>query len=92
MRLTALLVAAVLAAGVLWLAGEQHRKNCISSGHSGCSVPPWNSGERAARDVPEQGAPEKRMTRDACELLNARKAAAGTPTADLYDCSKSPVR
>src|SRR4051812_21198992 len=30
LRLTALLVGVVLAVSVLWLAGEQHRKNCIA--------------------------------------------------------------
>jgi hypothetical protein len=32
------------------------------------------------------------MTRKHCELLNARRATAGTPAADLYDCSLSPLR
>jgi hypothetical protein len=42
-------VLVVLAAGVLWLAGEEHRRNCIASGHATCSVLPWVSGERVAR-------------------------------------------
>ena len=83
-----MLVGIVLAGSVLWLAGEEHRKNCQSAGHTDCSVLPWDAGKRIA-DTPD--AREKHMTRSACELLNARLVANGTPKADLYDCSLSPA-
>jgi hypothetical protein len=57
MRLAALLVAVVLAAGVLWLAGEQHRKNCIGSGHGGCSVLPWDNGNPSRQSSPTASGP-----------------------------------
>jgi hypothetical protein len=89
-RLATLLVAAVLAAGVIWLAGEEHRKNCQDAGRTACSILPWDAGERASRVAPDE--PEKHMTRDACEFSNARRRAAGVPLADLLDCSLSPPR
>jgi hypothetical protein len=92
MRLATLLVAAVLAAGVLWLAGEEHRRNCVSSGRTSCSVLPWDNGQRAAAVTTTPDPPEKHITRRACEFANARERAAGTPEADLMDCSLSPVR
>ena len=45
MKDAALIVALVLAGGVLWLAGEQHRGNCQRDGKVACSVLPWESGE-----------------------------------------------
>lgn len=47
MRLAALLVGLLLAGGVLWLAGERHRESCERAGRIGCSVLPWDNGERA---------------------------------------------
>jgi hypothetical protein len=46
-RVAALIVGVALAVGILWLAGEQHRENCIRSGAYGCGVLPWDNGERA---------------------------------------------
>jgi hypothetical protein len=43
-KFAGLLVAHVVAVGVLWLAGEQHRKNCQDAGRSSCSALPWDSG------------------------------------------------
>ena len=44
--MTALLLALGIAAGaLLWLAGEQHRENCLREGKVGCSVLPWDGGE-----------------------------------------------
>ncbi len=45
LRGLAVLAAVVLAASALWLAGEQHKQNCIDSGMHNCSVLPWKSGE-----------------------------------------------
>jgi hypothetical protein len=41
-----LVVVAALAVGtpLAWLAGEQHRENCISQHRTSCSVLPWESG------------------------------------------------
>jgi hypothetical protein len=53
---------AALSIGVLWLAGEQHRKNCRSSGHSRCSVLPWNSGDRPVpMKLDERGCEQLRL-------------------------------
>ena len=46
MRIALISVLSVLAAGVIWLAGEQHRENCVSTGKAGCSVLPWDSGDQ----------------------------------------------
>jgi hypothetical protein len=46
LRIALVTVLAVLAASLIWLAGEQHRKNCLSTGRVGCSVLPWDSGDR----------------------------------------------
>jgi hypothetical protein len=43
------LIAAVtllLLLGVLWNAGEAHRKNCVQAKRINCSVLPWQSGEK----------------------------------------------
>jgi len=42
-KLIAVLVA-LCVLGALWIGGELHRKNCLSEGHSGCSVLPWVAG------------------------------------------------
>jgi hypothetical protein len=76
-RLAALLVAAVLAVGVLWLAGEQHRENCIRSGQSSCSVLPWDNGERPSVEAPT------RLSRQDCLLLQRAALLAGE---ELPDC------
>jgi hypothetical protein len=59
-RAAALIVGVVLAAGVLWLAGEQHRKNCIADGRVSCSVVPWDAGE--VEEAPK-------LTQRGCALL-----------------------
>jgi hypothetical protein len=64
MRVAILLVTAVLAVGVLWLAGEEHRRNCIASGNSECSVLPWDNGQ--APSVSESGG---RLTPRGCQQL-----------------------
>jgi hypothetical protein len=33
-----------IAAPVAWLAGEEHRENCLSQQRTSCSVLPWDSG------------------------------------------------
>jgi hypothetical protein len=43
MRLALIVVVCVLAVGVVWLAGEQHKRNCISTGKT-CSALPWDAG------------------------------------------------
>ena len=77
MRLAALLVGSVLALSALWLAGEQHRANCINSGRSGCSVLPWDNGERPSVDAPS------RLSRQECLLLQRAAILAGE---ELPDC------
>lgn len=47
------LVLLVLAFGVLWNAGEQHRKNCIQEKRSDCSVLPWANGRDAPAPPPK---------------------------------------
>lgn len=38
--------AVIVALPLAWLAGEQHRSNCIAEGRAGCSVLPWSGGHR----------------------------------------------
>jgi hypothetical protein len=45
MKFVALIVGLAIAASLAWLAGEQHRENCIRDGKRSCSVLPWDSGE-----------------------------------------------
>jgi hypothetical protein len=63
-KIAALLVATALAFGVLWLAGEQHRENCVAAGNTGCSVLPWDDGDGRKQGVSEGG----RLTPYGCEL------------------------
>jgi hypothetical protein len=64
MKVAALLVAVVLAGGVLWLAGEEHRRNCIASGRVECSVLPWDAGER-----PSESSRRGTLTEQGCQQL-----------------------
>lgn len=48
--LGALLTVAIVA--VLWLAGEQHRANCLRAGNTSCTVLPWNHGAPRAVSAP----------------------------------------
>jgi hypothetical protein len=45
-------IVAVVAIGgsIVWLAGEQHRENCIREGKQACSVLPWNAGKTPPAD------------------------------------------
>lgn len=43
-RMRPFAVALVVAAPVAWLAGEEHRENCLRTDRSSCSVLPWDSG------------------------------------------------
>jgi hypothetical protein len=90
MRVAALLVAIVVIAGVVWLAGEQHRKNCISSGHNGCSVLPWDDGNPPQARQPEDVRPEN-INRLYCLRLDSARRNAGALEMDLLDCSRSPA-
>jgi hypothetical protein len=72
MRAATLLVAIVLAAGVLWLAGEEHRKNCLSSGRTSCSVLPWDSGRAASSPKAKRGT----LTPAGCQQLLLRNLTA----------------
>lgn len=45
----------VIAVGLFWLAGEQHRKNCIAEGKGGCSALPWVNGYRCLANTPQTG-------------------------------------
>lgn len=40
-------IALIAAVAVLWLAGEQHRENCVRDDRTGCTVLPWSGEERA---------------------------------------------
>jgi hypothetical protein len=75
MKVAALLVAGVLAIGVVWLAGEQHRENCLSSGKTGCSVLPWVAGNAASEEVVR---PTGKLTPRGCIQLALRNAGATT--------------
>lgn len=44
-------VTLALTAAVLWLAGEQHRENCIRQDRTSCSVLPWDSGKAAPTEA-----------------------------------------
>ncbi len=52
MKLAALIAAFALVVAILWLAGEQHRENCIREGKRDCSVLPWESGKAKPRPNP----------------------------------------
>jgi hypothetical protein len=39
------IIGVALIASIVWLAGEQHRENCIRANRSECSVLPWNAGK-----------------------------------------------
>jgi len=47
-------IAVVVSSALLWLAGEQHRENCIREGRTACSVLPWNNGQQRVA-TPRQG-------------------------------------
>ena len=47
MRIALVAVTAMLAVGVFWNAGEQHRSNCLVDGKTGCSVLPWEAGAKS---------------------------------------------
>jgi hypothetical protein len=66
LRVASLLVAVVLTAGVLWLAGEEHRRNCLASGHTSCSVVPWDNGRSVEQPISQR---RGRLTPTGCELL-----------------------
>jgi hypothetical protein len=65
MKLAALIVGVAIAVSLAWLAGEQHRKNCIHEGKRECSVLPWESGRSA-------GGPSGR-NRDCADLPPAER-------------------
>lgn len=44
MKALAVLAALLLTGSVLWLAGEQHRENCIRQNRYECTVLPWDNG------------------------------------------------
>jgi hypothetical protein len=69
MRAAILALGIVFVFGVLWGAGELHRRNCQDAGRESCSVLPWDSGE--IRHV--------RLTRERCLLLNEARQAQGLP-------------
>lgn len=46
--IAAIVVGAVFALSVLWLAGEQHRANCIERARA-CSMLPWDHGKKVNR-------------------------------------------
>jgi len=70
MKLAALVVGArSWRSAVVWLAGEQHRENCIRSGKARCSVLLWESGAAAG---------SARLTPESCEQLKLRNEAAST--------------
>lgn len=61
------LICLALLAAALWNAGELHRKNCISSGRTGCSVLPWVAGTVPA-------SPLSRLTPAEREQVEAKAA------------------
>ena len=42
----ALVLAILAVAALIWIAGEQHRENCISQNRADCSVLPWENGKQ----------------------------------------------
>jgi hypothetical protein len=80
MRIALVLAISVLAAGVLWLAGEQHQRNCISTGHSGCSVLPWDVGttRRASTSTSTSTTKRPTLTEQGCIDLAWSNVAATT--------------
>ena len=69
----------LLAASVAWLAGEQHRRNCISSGRVECSVLPWKAGSRPSEALDATSEPKQpTLTEYGCEQLLLENAYALT--------------
>lgn len=62
-------IAALASAAILWVGGEMHRNNCISSGKQDCTVLPWDQGTTAPKAV----------TRDWRHQTSAGDPAWGTP-------------
>lgn len=58
-RILPVLLATILAAAA-WAGGEQHRGNCLTAGHTGCSVLPWDNGTRPANDALRGLSPSER--------------------------------
>ncbi len=46
MRIVLAVVGVVIALSVAWVAGEAHKENCQRAGRVGCSILPWDQGER----------------------------------------------
>lgn len=67
MRIALVAVTAMLAAGVFWNAGEQHRSNCLVAGKTGCSVLPWEAGAKPSLK------PRVKLTLEACLRLRVQK-------------------
>lgn len=61
MRRTTVHILAVLALAlpVAWLAGEQHRENCIRANKTACSVLPWEAGKQQQAKTPNPLFPEE---------------------------------
>ena len=81
MRVAIVLVTSVLAVSVLWLAGEEHRRNCIADGKDNCSVLPWENG--ATPPPPETS--NGRLTPRGCQELRVNNALA------LSEGDKTPL-
>ena len=62
--------ALIVAVPVAWLAGEQHRANCMRAGRSGCSVLPWDRGTTASAPV------DPALQREAEAILREQREAA----------------
>ncbi|WP_028061149.1 hypothetical protein [Candidatus Solirubrobacter pratensis] len=76
MRIALVLAISVLAAGVLWLAGEQHRRNCMSTGNTRCSALPWDAGMTPRSSTSTTTRPT--LTEQGCVQLTIRNATAVT--------------
>jgi hypothetical protein len=85
MKLAALLVAAVLAFAVLWLAGEQRRENCQRSGHMSCSALPWDNGKSVTLTPVEPVQPRCEGGLN-CLRRNAARRRDGVPESQLPAC------
>jgi hypothetical protein len=78
-RIAMLLSIVGLALGVTWLAGEEHRRNCIAEGKRSCSVLPWDSGTSpSTAESPTRRGNRPTLTQQGCINRTLENMAAET--------------
>lgn len=50
MKRAAITIALIVATPFTWIAGEQHRENCVRHGNVSCSMLPWDNGSTPKAD------------------------------------------